>query len=145
MRHILVVDDSEDLLLQYEFSFRSLKYKVTTAQNGDIALAKLESLFLVQEPVDVVLVDMQISGAQAIDFISTLREYGVLIPIIAISLTSNKEMLIELMRRGCSDFVEKPVSFGELYTRIEESIKRQCHWYTNTKNRINHYNNRSNS
>ena len=124
MRHILIVDDQEDLLQQYEFSFRSVKYNVTTAESGDDALIKLESRKLTGEAIDVILIDMQMSGMNGIDLISSMRDRGVKIPIVAISRTGSKEMVVELMRRGCSDFIEKPVSFGALYTRIEDAVKQ---------------------
>jgi DNA-binding response OmpR family regulator len=126
VRHILVVDDSEDLLSQYEFSFRSVKYNVTTAVSGDDALMKLESRLLINEAIDVILVDLQMSGMNGADLIANLRERGIEIPIVAISRSGSKEMVIELMRRGCSDYIEKPVSFGGLYTRIEEAVKRNA-------------------
>ena len=132
MRHILIVDDQEDLLSQYDFSFRSVKYNVTTAESGTDALAKVGSRRLINEAVDVILVDLQMSGMNGADLIANLRERGIDIPIVAISRSGSKEMVIELMRRGCSDYIEKPVSFGGLYTRIEEAVKRYS-LYNKTK------------
>ena len=123
MKHILIIDGNKSILEQYEFSFQAVKYKVTTADDCKDAYKKFKRENNNDTTsFDVVLVDMEIPGVSGMDCIREIRKKDMQTLIVAISYSTNKEMLIELMRLRCSDFVEKPVSFGELYTRIENAL-----------------------
>jgi len=125
MRHILIIDGDEGLLNQYEFSFQRVKYHVTTADSGETGLLKVEQTMQSAIPLTCILVDIELPGMTGIEFIKAIRGKGIDIPLVTLSFSVNKEMLIKLMRWDCADFCEKPLSFGELYLRVDEAVKRR--------------------
>lgn len=75
---ILIVEDEKNLQLLYQMKLEAEGFKVTTANNCDRALEKLN-----KEPVDLVMLDLDVQSGAGLDylqqFVSTKRDVKVMI------------------------------------------------------------------
>ena len=76
-KHVLVVDNDEDVLVQLENALESEGYETTTAWSGQQALE-----LLTQREFDLVVLDDQLSDASAEDLLKKLHTGSRGIPVI---------------------------------------------------------------
>ncbi|MBK8046806.1 MAG: response regulator [Anaerolineales bacterium] len=98
-------------------------YHVTVVGNGRAALAALET-----QPVDLVLMDIQMPEMSGIDATQTLRRLEVgtdrHLPIIAMTAHAMKGDAEACLAAGMDDYIAKPVQAQELYRVIERVMAR---------------------
>ncbi len=115
---ILVVDDElfvRELLMEF---LSTQGYEVILADSGEKAVQLINS-----QPVDVVLLDLKMSG---MDGIETLKQIKKNVPdAIAIIMTGYPtiESSIEALRHGACDYVIKPFKLNDLKSSIENAIR----------------------
>lgn len=135
MDHILIIENDTQLLQQYTFAFEQVAMKTTGARNADEALHVVNQHGGKQHPIDIILISMQLEGKSAVECIATLRNRGNPVPVVALSTYGTKAMLVKLMQLHCSDFIETPITFGLLYTRIHSALQK----YRNLFNKVNNH------
>ncbi len=117
--HILVVDD-EDLIRDIlREGLEQAGYECRTAADGLEALEILE-----HEPVDVVITDIsmpRLDGIQLADRIYRSHSADVIV------MTGFAENLSyeDIIARGASDFIQKPVGVREIILRLERVIRER--------------------
>ena len=115
IRNVLIVDDSKTELLHLSEMLKKAGYGVSTAENADEALRRLE-----QAKPDLILMDVVmpgLNGFQATRAISRDPETRT-IPIILCTSKSQETDKIWGMRQGARDYVVKPVNRDELLAKI---------------------------
>lgn len=117
-KHILVAEDEEYVLLSLALILRKAGYKVTTAMNGQEALEKILMLKDSDEPADLLLTDIRMPDVSGMELIDELENQGIHLPIFVITGYGDKNMVVELMRRGCADYIEKPFEAQDLLARF---------------------------
>lgn len=117
---VLVVEDNE-ISKQIAISFLSKKkYRTICAKNGKIALELLEN-----NNIDIILMDLEmpvLNGYETTKIIRAKESNYKHIPIIAMTAYSedkHKEMCLSI---GIEDYISKPFSSGELYSKIEKYL-----------------------
>ncbi len=117
--HILVVDDSQDVL---DFVCQVLQedgdYHCSTAADGPTGLA----LALETHP-DLILLDYVLPGMNGIEILQALEAHGVHIPSIIITSHGSESIAIEVFRLGVRDYVPKPFTVEELFTAIRAALR----------------------
>jgi len=113
---ILVVDDDPVIRRLLEQRLIKENYNVMTAEDGykgnDI---------LLHNHVDVVLTDLMMPGdIGGIDVLEFANELKRDIEVILITAHSSVDTAVEAMKKGASDYLEKPVNFTELFLRLEK-------------------------
>lgn len=121
MYKLLIIDDQKSILQMLKRRFTKLDYQVFTTDNKDEALQILES-----EIIDLVLLDYMMPGVSGFDFFLHFHEKYDL-PVIMMTAHSSINLVIEFMRNGGADFVEKPIDVEVLHLRIERAIKQYLH------------------
>ena len=117
-KHILVIDDEQNLLRTIEFILEAANYKVTTAANGQDALAHIFSDNNGHSTIDLVVTDIRMPGLSGLQLLDQLNQSHVNIPVLVITAHGNKELIIELMRKGCADYLDKPFDDEEFVSRV---------------------------
>jgi DNA-binding NtrC family response regulator len=123
---ILVVDDEEmnrDLLQKI---LDRAGYQVTTAVDGQEALALLR-----QETFHVVLTDLKMPGMTGVEVIRELKTLAPFTMGIIHTAHSSIETAVEAMRMGAYDYVTKPVRRDELLVVIQHALDFQRLHYEN--------------
>lgn len=125
MKSILIVDDQElnRELLAEGFSG---KYNIIEAENGNIALEKLENAE--EGSIAAILLDLIMPVMDGIAVLRKLKETGLSerIPVLVITTatpSSDEEMLMDAYRLGAADIIQKPFMMNFLICRVENMIE----------------------
>ena len=120
--HVLIVDDEEGFRFGAIVALRRAGYRVSEAGNGGEALEMVLSARDVGDPVRLVVTDVRMPVMSGIDLIDALREHGVDAALCAITCFGDQALVSELAGKGCTDYIEKPFSPGELLDRIRSIL-----------------------
>ena len=122
--HIVLVEDDEVARYMFEAGFRRAGFEVSVAGDGRAGLEAVLARLNAGRAVDVVVTDMMMPEMSGIEMIDALKDHAIELPILAITAYGDKEMVVSLLRRGCADYVEKPVDLDELIDRVRALIRR---------------------
>lgn len=113
---ILVVDDDPVIRRLLEQRLTKENYDVLLAEDGYVG-----NDILAKEHVDVVLTDLMmpgdIGGIEVLEFAKELQRN---IEVILITAHSSVDTAVEAMKKGASDYLQKPINFTELFLRLEK-------------------------
>lgn len=115
MSKVLVVDDEPNIVLSLEFLMQQAGFEVTTAEDGETALARVA-----EAAPDLVLLDISLPGIGGFDVLERLRADPALAGLPVIMLTAHgREVEREKgLALGADDYVTKPFSTRELVERV---------------------------
>lgn len=117
--HILVVDDEPDIRQLIAEILEDEGYQVETAENGNQALKKAESIAF-----DLVLLDIWMPDLDGISVLKTWHEKGeTSFRVVMISGHGTIETAVEATRLGAYDFIEKPVGLAKLLITVEHALE----------------------
>ncbi len=116
---VLLVEDIALNQLLMKIILEDFKFKYDIANNGKIAIEKMQT-----ETYDIVLMDLQMpvmNGFEATEYIrNTLKSQ---IPIIALTADVTTVDLEKCKAAGMNDYVSKPLDERILYTKMVELLK----------------------
>lgn len=116
---ILLVEDEENLLEALKLNLELEGYEVTCANNGAIALKKVE-----EEYYDLILLDVMLPEVDGFDVCETIRLNNIDTPIIMLSARSGSADRVAGLKRGADDYLTKPFNLEELLLRVEKLIEK---------------------
>jgi sigma-B regulation protein RsbU (phosphoserine phosphatase) len=105
---VLVGDDQPDVLEAARLLLKSGGHVAVTAGTPEAVLHEARS-----QPFDLLLVDMNYardttSGGEGLDLLEGLRASGISAPVVVMTAWGSVDLAVQAMRRGATDFVEKP-------------------------------------
>jgi sigma-B regulation protein RsbU (phosphoserine phosphatase) len=123
---LLLADDQPHILTALEMLLDGQGYQTYSASSPGSVLAALQA-----QTFDAVLMDLNYTrdttgGAEGLELVSRIRSLDPTIPLVVMTAWSTVELAVEAMRRGASDFVQKPWDDAELLERVREQVER-CH------------------
>lgn len=116
---ILLVEDDSDLNELLTLRFNSLSYEVHSFLNLDCVKTCLD-----ENEIDLLILDRNICGEDALNFVKSLREEAYNEPVIFLTAKALKRDILEGFESGCDDYVCKPFDFDELLLRMKALLKR---------------------
>ena len=121
---VLVADDQPHVLDALELLLKNHGYRTEAVTHPARALQALES-----RQFDVVLLDLNYTrdttaGGEGLDLMSQIRMIDQNIPLVVMTAWSSVDLAVEAMRRGASDFVQKPWHNGQLLEKLETQVER---------------------
>ena len=119
MARILVVDDVRFISQMLKIMFEEKGHRVTTASNGQEALAKAR-----EEQPDLILTDIAMPEMDGIEVTKLLKadKATKYIPIIIISAKNDKNTIASAYAAGAADFTVKPFNNEELLFKVGELL-----------------------
>ena len=123
-KHILVADDEQNTLLTMQFILEVADYRVTTAENGQEALDRILEAKSSINPIDLLITDIQMPGLTGLELIDVLKRQEMDIPVLVITGHGNRELVMELTRKGCNECLDKPIDDEELVERVAIILER---------------------
>ncbi|WP_418481106.1 response regulator transcription factor [Dysosmobacter sp.] len=117
---ILVVEDERALCETIVRSLRRLAYSVDLCYDGDTAIDLLGS-----ERYDLVLLDLNLPGADGMTVLRTLRQTDRETRVLILSARSEVADKVEGLDAGANDYLAKPFHLEELEARIRSLTLRQ--------------------
>ena len=119
-KRILIAEDEINLLKSMSFTLRRKGFEVVEVSSGSQALKAVKDSDKFY--FDLIISDIQMPGLTGTEFISEIRNITST-PILAVSGFGDKKLILELMRIGCDDFLDKPFEMNEFLERINKLIK----------------------
>lgn len=118
--HILVVEDERALCETIVRSLRRLAYSVDCCYDGNRAIELLGV-----EQYDLVLLDLNLPGADGMTVLRTLRQSDRDTRVLILSARSEVMDKVEGLDAGANDYLAKPFHLEELEARIRSLTRRQ--------------------
>jgi sigma-B regulation protein RsbU (phosphoserine phosphatase) len=121
---VLVADDQQPVLFALQMLLSGSGFSTETVTHPSRVLRALES-----ESFDAVLMDLNytrdtVGGAEGLDLVSKIRSMDKLLPVVVMTAWSTVELAVDAMRRGASDFVQKPWENRDLLQKLEIQVAR---------------------
>ena len=119
MFRILVVDDDKNTRMLLKAVLEAENYSVSTAENGEEALAVMDVTH-----VDLVVLDVMMPKMDGYEFTRTLRQSDNNLPILMVSA---KQLPADKKRGflvGTDDYMTKPIDVEEMLLRIKALLRR---------------------
>lgn len=119
--HILVVEDSPEVLALAQENLVEAGYRVTAAENGEQALAAFKQA-QGSDPIDLQFTDLVMPGGM--NGLALADEIVGRVPGLPVLMTTgyNEELVVEGPQRGGRDVLGKPYRKSELLDRIAQSL-----------------------
>lgn len=117
-RTIVVAEDNEIVNRVLEYRLKIDGYEVKVFTNGEDAVA-----FMKDNPFDLLITDLYMPLMNGIDVIQTVREcISAIVPIMAVSVSRDEDLIVRLFNMGVNDFVVKPFRAAELSVRVKRLV-----------------------
>jgi sigma-B regulation protein RsbU (phosphoserine phosphatase) len=121
---VLVADDQPHVLEALELLLKNHGCRIETVTHPTRVLQALKS-----REFDVVLLDLNYTrdttaGGEGLDLVSQIRIIDENIPLVVMTAWSSVDLAVEAMRRGASDFMQKPWHNAELLEKLETQVER---------------------
>lgn len=118
-KHVLIVEDDEDIAAAISRGLRREGYNVSIASDVPSARNALDQGY------DAAIVDSMLGQERGEDLIRDVRADGMRLPIIMLSALSGVEDRARGLEAGADDYVAKPFEFDELLTRLRVQENRR--------------------
>jgi phosphoserine phosphatase RsbU/P len=121
---ILVADDQPTVLEALRILLKSEGYDVELVTTPQAALDALKG-----QPFDAALIDLNYtrdttSGAEGIELLNAMKLLRPETPVIIMTAWATLETAIEAMRRGASDFIQKPWDNAQVVNTVRAQVMR---------------------
>ena len=122
MPHILVVEDEEHLAIGIKYNLEAEGFTVTTAGNGQAALAAVAAP---DAPVDLVVLDLMLPGMSGYAVCEAIREQGSDMPVVMLTARTLVEDRIRGFDAGTDVYLQKPFDLDELLSIVRNLLARR--------------------
>ncbi|MCU0754283.1 MAG: response regulator [Xanthomonadales bacterium] len=118
----LVVDDSPTIRTQLEAALQRCGLAVTTAEDGESALARAQSVVF-----DLIFLDVVMPGMNGYDLCRAIRALpsGRHLPVVMLTSRSSPFDRARGALAGCDTYLVKPVTLKDFYAVVDKSLKRR--------------------
>jgi CheY-like chemotaxis protein len=118
-KKILLVDDSQTVLLMHQLLLADRGYELLTARDGQDAVETAMA-----ERPDIIFMDVLMPRVDGFAACQELRAHESTrdIPIIMVTTRSEPQNVQRGFESGCSDYITKPFNVNELLDKLERYL-----------------------
>jgi len=116
---ILVADDDPDIVFGLSERLRWLGHDVVTANDGQAALAAVES-----HALDLALLDVSMPQLNGIEALKCMRKRWPNLPVVVVTAYGTIRLAVEAMKEGAVDFITKPFEPGQIDLIVATMVQR---------------------
>jgi two-component system, NtrC family, nitrogen regulation response regulator NtrX len=121
MSLVLLVDDVPAMAEQYAFDLERLGgYRTQVAASGAEALR-----ILAAEPVDCMILDLEMPGMDGFAVLRQLAHRGIELPVIVYTGTGNFERCVQAVRLGAWGFIDKAEPMERVAREVENALRHR--------------------
>ena len=113
---ILAVDNEPSVTFSLRYIFNASRYELAAAENGDAALARLDSG---SEHYHVIIVDQKMPHMTRVELVEQLRKRGIDSKIIVLSAYLSSEVRAAYERMDVHVMFPKPFDVGALRSAVD--------------------------
>jgi DNA-binding NtrC family response regulator len=119
MAKILIVDDDPTMVSVLSEVLREHRHEIIPAANSERALEIVK-----EQAPDLVLTDIEMPEGkpQGLKLLQQIKEHNRSIPVMMITGQGTKERVVQALRGGAHDFIEKPFQIDELVKRVDNAL-----------------------
>jgi len=118
MSLILIIDDVPAMRDQYAYDLQRLGgFTAITASGGAEGLKLLET-----EPVDGIILDLEMPGVDGFEVLATLRKLESRIPVIVYTGTGSYERCVRAVKLGAYSFLAKDEPLERVVRQVENAV-----------------------
>jgi two-component system, OmpR family, KDP operon response regulator KdpE len=115
---VLVIDDEPQIRRFLRAGFELHGFSVREAENAADGL-KAATL----NPPDLIILDLHLPDLEGSEVLERLRSWSN-VPVIVLSIESDEEEKVRLLKLGADDYVVKPFGIAELLARGDAALRR---------------------
>jgi DNA-binding NtrC family response regulator len=112
--NLLIVDEDRVVREAWREAATALGYRTSTSQSADQTLWLIDS-----QTIDVVLLDLNLSGAGRLDILREIKHRRPDIEVIVVSGNATVQSAVQAMKLGAYDYITKPFGLQELKPLLE--------------------------
>ena len=116
---ILISDDSKLLRKKLREELEKLDCEVSEAENGKEAVMRD-----LQDKPDGVILDIVMPEVGGIEALQVIKEVNPDIPVIMLSSAGTPQKLMETLKLGALDFIQKPYTSAQIKRAVETIRKK---------------------
>ena len=121
---VLVADDDPHVVAALEILLKGHGYMTQSVCDPASVLELLR-----HEKFDLILMDLNYTrdttgGAEGLELVKRIRSMDETLPLVVMTAWSTVELAVEALRRGASDFINKPWSNLKLVEKVQEQVER---------------------
>ena len=116
---ILITDDSKLLRKKLRLELERLDCEVIEAENGKEAV-----MLDLQEKPDGVFLDIVMPEVGGIEALQVIREVHPNMPVVMLSSAGTPQKLMETLKLGALDFIQKPYTSEQIKKAVEAIRKK---------------------
>ena len=120
---ILVVEDEVNLAKGIQFNLEIEGYRVEVIGDGNEALARLTAGE--KAPLDLVILDIMLPGADGFAVADGMRKAGNFTPILMLTAKSLPADVVQGLESGADDYLAKPFDLAVLLARVKGLLRRR--------------------
>lgn len=120
-KHILIIEDDEDIQQLVSFNLLKADFHVTCADDGEEGLVQLG-----RQHFDCLLLDLMLPGMSGYEVCRTIRknEEDNKLPVIMLTAKGEENDIVKGLESGGDDYITKPFSPKVLVARIKSVLRR---------------------
>ena len=115
---ILVVDDEASHRKMLEAVMSDEGYEINQADDGQKAIAAVESGFF-----DLILMDIRMAEVSGLEALKQIKEISPGIPIIIMTAYASVDSAVDALRAGAYDYLTKPLDIDELKILVGKALR----------------------
>ena len=117
---ILLVDDEANVRTVFSDVLKRAGYRVKAVENGHKAVKEVE-----EKTYNLALVDLRMPKMDGIEVLENIKKRKPEIPVIIYTGYGSVTTAVEAMRKGASDYLNKPFSPEELKLAIKKVLEQK--------------------
>jgi DNA-binding NtrC family response regulator len=123
---VLIADDQADVLEALRLLLKSERYQIETVKSPAEVIRAIE-----ERDFDVLLIDLNYtrdttSGEEGLDLLARLQKLDSTLPVVVMTAWGSVDLAVQAMRRGASDFIQKPWENDRLTTILRTQAELGC-------------------
>ncbi|MBU0558850.1 MAG: sigma-54 dependent transcriptional regulator [Bacteroidetes bacterium] len=117
---ILIVDDEPEMLSGCAKIIRSLGYQPFPIQDGSLAIKLIK-----EDEFDIILCDLLMPEIDGMQVLKAIQTYAPLTPVIVFTAYGTIDRVVNAMKIGAFDFIEKPFETDYLKVVLQKGLEQR--------------------
>ncbi len=127
----LLITGDETVQGQISKVFKKKKYNIFKTDNYNVALEIFK-----RERIEILFIDIELCGKKCLDILRMIKKNNLKCETVVIAGCNNRDIVIESLREGAIDYIEKPIAFDELMVVSGRATEKYSEKYLNLSTSI---------
>ena len=121
---ILIAEDEQYTRNTLSFVLENAGYQVIETANGQDTLHLILQLTRSAHPIDLIILDIEISGLTGWQVLDELKRYQISVPVVVITGLIDEQTLQRIQDKGCPEYLKKPFDPEEVTACVSKVLQK---------------------